>query len=178
MRALGLAGGAATLSRGEQINMIDLNVRTLTDFSLRWTDALTRHRGGILNIASIASFLPGPQMAVYHATKAYVLSFSEALAHELAGSHVRVCALCPGPVLTGFQARAGIDIGNFPRALVLSREQVAREGYAALMAGKPVVIPGIANRLLCFLPRLLPRALVVHLMGRSSNERARLSNEQ
>ena len=85
----GLLGLAAELDRGEQLAMIDLNVRVLTDLSLRFVDSLARHRGGILNVASVASFLPGPGMAVYHATKAYVLSFSEALHRELGGQGVR-----------------------------------------------------------------------------------------
>src|SRR6185312_6202618 len=79
----GLMGPAAELDRAEQLAMIDLNVRVLTDLSLRFVDRLERQRGGILNVASVASFLPGPDMAVYHATKAYVLSFGEALHHEL-----------------------------------------------------------------------------------------------
>ena len=94
----GLSGPAAKLSRDEQLAMIDLNVRALTELSLAFVDSLARHRGGILNVASIAAFLPGPGMAVYYASKAYVLSFSEALHHELAGRGIRVTALCPGPV--------------------------------------------------------------------------------
>ena len=98
----GLLGEAADLDRARQLAMIDLNIRALTDLSLRWLDSITRHRGGILNVASIAGFLPGPGMAVYHATKAYVLSFTEALHQELKSDGVRVCALCPGPVETEF----------------------------------------------------------------------------
>ncbi len=79
----GLLGEAADLDRAQQLAMIDLNIRALTDLSLRWLDSITRHRGGILNVASIAGFLPGPGMAVYHATKAYVLSFTEAMHAEL-----------------------------------------------------------------------------------------------
>ena len=90
--------------------MIDLNVRALTELSLTFVDSLARHRGGILNVASVAAFLPGPGMAVYYATKAYVLSFSEALHHELAGRGIRVTALCPGPVPTEFQARSGMEL--------------------------------------------------------------------
>ena len=100
----GLVGTAAELDRAEQLAMIDLNARTLTDLSLRFVDSLARHRGGILNVASVASFMPGPGLAVYYATKAYVLSFSEALHHELEPKGIRVTALCPGPVATEFQA--------------------------------------------------------------------------
>ena len=103
----GLLGPAAALDRAEQLSMIDLNVRVLTELSLRFTDSLERHRGGILNVASIAGFMPGPGMAVYHATKAYVLSFSEALHRELAPRGVRVTALCPGPVERSEERRVG-----------------------------------------------------------------------
>jgi short-subunit dehydrogenase len=93
----GLNGEAAVLDLAEQLAMIDLNSRTLTDLSLRWLDCLVRRRGGILNVASIAAFMPGPGMAVYHATKAFILSFSEALHRELRPLRVRVTVLCPGP---------------------------------------------------------------------------------
>jgi uncharacterized protein len=169
----GLAGAAGKLGIAAQAEMVDLNMRTLTDFSLRWVDALARHRGAILNVASIAAFLPGPHIAVYHASKAYVLSLGEALAHELKDRGVRVTTLCPGPVPTEWQIRAGMDIRNFPKALVVSAERVAAEGYAALMTGKPVVIPGFANRILCAIPRFLPRATVMRLMGRGSSERSK-----
>jgi len=92
----GLFGSADRLDRTEQLAMIDLNVRALTDLSLAFIDSLKRRRGGILNVASVAGFMPGPGMAVYYATKAYVLSFTEALHHELKGAGVRVTALCPG----------------------------------------------------------------------------------
>ena len=155
----GLLGPAAELSAAEQLAMIDLNVRVLTDLSLAFVPALRRRRGGILNVASVASFLPGPGMAVYYATKAYVLSFSEALHYELAPVGVRVTALCPGPVPTEFQARAGIDM----RAplLTCSAERVARAGYRGLMAGRRLVVPGLGNRLITAVVRLVPRALVL-----------------
>src|SRR5262249_52460272 len=120
-------------------------------------------RGGILNVASIAGFLPGPGMTVYHATKAYVVSFSEALHHELKSRGIRVTVLCPGPVVTEFQARAGIPEGYFPRILARSAERVARDGYDGLMRGQRLVIPGTENKVAAFLPRLLPRALVLRL---------------
>ena len=104
----GLAGTAADLDRDEQLGMIDLNIRALTELSLAFVDSLARHRGGILNVASVAAFLPGPGMAVYYASKAYVLSFSEALHRELKPRGIRVTALCPGPVPTEFQARSGM----------------------------------------------------------------------
>ncbi len=162
----GLLGSAAELDRAEQLAMIDLNARALTDLSLRFVDSLTRHRGGILNVASIASFMPGPGLAVYYATKAYVLSFSEALHHELKPKGVRVTALCPGPVATEFQTRAGMPKEYFPSILDRSVERVARDGYDGLMAGKRVVIPGFPNRVVAFLPRLAPRGMVLAVMNR------------
>jgi short-subunit dehydrogenase len=126
--------------------MIDLNVRALTELSLAFIDSLARHRGGILNVASLAAFLPGLGMAVYHASKAYVLSFSEALHHELAGLGVRVTALCPGPVATEFQARAGLQTDNL-RILALPARQVARIGYRSFMRGERVVVAGTGNRI-------------------------------
>jgi short-subunit dehydrogenase len=155
----GLLGDAAGLSATEQLAMIDLNVRALTDLSLAFVEPLARRRGGILNVASVASFLPGPGMAVYYASKAYVLSFSEALHHELAPRGVRVTALCPGPVPTEFQARAGMEL----RAplLTCSPEQVARAGYRGLAAGRRVVVPGLANRLLTAVIRFVPRPILL-----------------
>ncbi len=110
--------------------------------------------------------MPGPGLAVYYATKAYVLSFSEALHQELKPSGVRVTALCPGPVETEFQTRAGIPQGYFPSILDRSVERVAREGYRGLIAGKRVVIPGFPNRIAAFLPRLAPRGMVLAAMNR------------
>lgn len=156
----GLHGDAARLDRIRQLAIIELNARALTDLSLRFVDSIRRHRGGILNVASIAGFLPGPGMAVYYASKAYVVSFSEALHEELKGDGVRVCALCPGPVPTDFNARAGVPEGFFPGYLKISATRVARDGYAGFMAGHRVVVPGKQNRLMTLLPRLLPRAIM------------------
>jgi uncharacterized protein len=160
----GLVGNAADLDRAEQLAMIDLNARALTDLSLRFVESLGRHRGGLLNVASVAGFLPGPTLAVYHATKAYVLSFTEALHSELQPKGIRVTALCPGPVATEFQTRSGMPDDYFPSILDRSPERVAREGYDGLMAGKRVVIPGFPNRVAAFLPRLAPRSMVLAVM--------------
>jgi len=162
----GLLGEAAELDRARQLAMIDLNVRALTDLSLRWLDSVRRHRGGILNVASVAGFLPGHGMAVYHATKAYVISFTEALHAELKAEGVRVCALCPGPVQTEFLGRAGMPQDYFPDYMTRSAERVAREGYEGFMAGHRVVVPGKPNRIMTLLPRLLPRTLMLALTER------------
>jgi short-subunit dehydrogenase len=157
----GLVGEAAALDRGEQRAMIDVNVRALTDLSLAWTDSLARNRGGILNVGSLAGFLPGPGMASYYATKAYVQSFSEALHVELRPRGITVTVLCPGPVPTEFQARAGVLDDSGRRLLSLPAERVAQEGFDGLMQGRRVVVPGTANKAVPWLPRLLPRRLLL-----------------
>ena len=167
----GLVGRAADLDRTEQLAMIDLNVRALTDMSLRFIDSLARHRGGILNVASVAAFLPGPRMAVYHATKSYVLSFSEALHAELAPSGVRVTVLCPGPVPTEFQQRAGIDAAYMPRLLARSAERVAEQGYAGLMRGERVIVPGWGNKLIRLVLRVAPQRIVLQSADKAMRRR-------
>jgi len=168
----GLIGPAAELDRAEQLAMIDLNVRTLTDLTLAFVPSLAEHRGGILNVASVAGFLPGPGMAVYYATKAYVLSFSEALHQELKAAGVRVTVLCPGPVPTEFQSRAGM-VNAPPRLLARSAERVAREGYDGFMRGDRLVIPGLGNKIVSWLPRLLPRGAILRMTQASQRRRAK-----
>ena len=163
----GLAGPSATLDRDQQLAMIDLNVRALTELSLAFTDSLVRHRGGILNVASVAAFFPGPGMAVYYASKAYVLSFSEALYGELAPRGVRVTALCPGPVATEFQARAGLQptgVGD-QAILALPARRVAEIGYAGFMRGERVIVAGIGNKIAIFFLRYLPHALLLPIVA-------------
>jgi uncharacterized protein len=156
----GLRGPAADLDRAEQLAMIDLNVRALTALSLMFVDSLRRHRGGVINMASLSGFFPGPGMAVYFAGKAFVRSFSEAIAHELAREGVRVTCICPGPVPTEFHARAGLHEQSQP-LLTRSAEQIAREGYDAFMRGQRVLVPGLPNKIAGALPRFMPRALVL-----------------
>src|SRR5437868_5546548 len=162
----GLSGAAAAVSRDEQLAMVDVNVRALTELSLMFVDSLTRHRGGILNVASLAAFLPGPGMAVYYASKAYVLSFTEALRAELGPQGVRVTALCPGPVPSEFQARAGFKPGFDSVVLNVSPANVARAGYRGLMANKRAVMPGLGIKAVPMLLRLFPRSFVLAAVGR------------
>ena len=170
--AFGLVGRADKLSRDEQLAMIDLNVRALTELSLAFVESLARHRGGILNVASVAAFMPGPGMAVYYASKAFVLSFSEALHQELSERGVKVTTLCPGPVPTEFQARAGLG-DRMPNVLALPAERVARIGYDGLMRGKRVVVAGIGNRIGVFLLRFMPNALLLPLLDWGTRKAAR-----
>jgi len=157
----GLFGNAIEMDRVEQLGIIALNIRAVTDLSLRFSDQLIRHRGGILNVGSIAGFLPGPGMAVYYASKAYVLSFSEALRRELAPRGVRVTVLCPGPVPSEFQARAGFEPGFDSAVLNVSASDVAQAGYRGLMADKRAVLPGFGIKMVPFLLRLFPRGFIL-----------------
>jgi len=168
----GLVGAAGELDRTAQLAMIDLNVRALTDLSLRWIDTLSRRRGGILNVASVAGFMPGPGMAVYYATKAYVVSFSQALHHELKDQGVRVTALCPGPVPTKFQERA--SMGEVPMGALIeqSAEDVARAGYAGLVAGRRLVVPGAGCKALVTLAGLAPTSLFLRFGDARSRQRS------
>jgi short-subunit dehydrogenase len=168
----GLVGRAAALDAGEQLAMIDLNIRALTALSLAFTDSLARHKGGLLNVGSMAGFLPGPGMAVYYASKAYVLSFSEALHSEFSARGVRVTVLCPGPVPTEFAERAGIDTNLAPDLLTQSPEAVAEAGYRGLMAGRRTVVPGAMNKLAIWGIRLTPRWLLLRAVdGRQARRR-------
>jgi short-subunit dehydrogenase len=167
----GLVGLAADLDIAEQRDMIDVNVSALTDLSLRFVPSLERHKGGILNVASIAGFMPGPRSAVYYATKAYVLSFTEALHQELAPRGIRVTALCPGPVPTEFQARAGVPGARGPKSLTRSAEEVARDGYRGFMDGHRVVVPGFGNRLITVASRLVPHRYLLKGVARRQMRR-------
>jgi short-subunit dehydrogenase len=161
----GVFGHAIKRDRNDQLGMIAVNISALTDLTLRFADQLVRNRGGILNIGSIAGFLPGPGMAVYYASKAYVLSFTEAMRHELSPLGVRVTVVCPGPVLTEFQARAGFAPGFDSAILEVSAAEVARQGYEGLMANKRAVLPGLLIKLVPFLLRLFPRSFILAAVG-------------
>jgi hypothetical protein len=156
----GLFGDSIKLDRAEQLGIIAVNIRAMTDLSLRFSDALIKRRGGILNVSSIAGFLPGPGMAVYYASKAYVLSFTEALHAEMARRGVRVTVLCPGPVPSEFQARAGFEPGFDSAILNVSAADVAKAGYRGLMGNKRAVLPGLI-KVVPFLLRLFPRGFIL-----------------
>lgn len=145
-----------------ETGMMQVNMQSLTRLTKWILPAMMRkNRGKIMNVASTAAFAPGPLMAVYYATKAYVLSFSEALSEELHGTGVTVTALCPGATETGFQKRA--DVGNtilFRPWKVMDAATVARIGYRGMMKGKAVVIPGLLNKLMVFSIRLGPRSTI------------------
>jgi short-subunit dehydrogenase len=149
----------------DELGMLQLNMTALVVLTKLYLPAMVAAKNGkILNVASTAAFQPGPLMALYYATKAFVLSFSEAIGNELEGTGVTVTALCPGPTATGFQARTKLEKSRLiKRMKVMDARTVAEAGYRGLIAGKPVVIPGLMNKLLAQSVRFSPRVLVTKI---------------
>ena len=162
----GLSGRFAETALRTELDMIQVNIAALTHLTkLFLPQMLERGRGRILNVASTASFQPGPLMAVYYATKAYVLSFSEAVAEELGGTGVTVTALCPGPTATGFQKTAQLGTETLLKLMKpVSSMDVARAGYRGLMRGQRVVIPGVKNKLGVQAIRVTPRRVATRVV--------------
>jgi hypothetical protein len=158
----GVFGEFAEMPEEEVLGQVQLNVVALTHLTRLFLPAMiARRQGKIMNVASTAAFQPGPLMAVYYSTKAYVLSFSEALANEVAGTGVVVSCFCPGATDTGFQKRAGIENSRlFKKIGAMNVEKVARDGYRGLMAGKTLVISGTRNWLVAESVRFAPRKWV------------------
>jgi len=152
----------------KNLEMIRLNISALTQLShFALQGMLKAGNGKIMNIASTAAFMPGPGMAVYYASKAFVLSFSEALTHELKGTGVTVTALCPGPTDTDFASTAGFGKSLMNRIIpTASSMEVAKVGYKAMMKGKAVEIPGFTNKLIIMATRFSPRRLVSNIIYR------------
>ena len=165
MRASACSAPPIERDRAEQLDMIDSQHPRADRPVAAIFRSVIRNRGGILNVGSIAGFLPGPGMAVYYASKAYVLSFTEALRRELAPHGVRVTVVCPGPVPTEFQARAGFAPGFDSAILNVSAAEVARQAYSGLMANKRAVLPGLGIKFVPFLLRLFPRAFILAAVG-------------
>jgi short-subunit dehydrogenase len=157
------------------LDMIAVNITALTHLTrLFLPDMLKRKQGGILNVASTAAFQPGPLMAEYYATKAYVLSLTEALANEVAGTGVTASVLCPGPTATEFQSRAGLKESPLFASGVMSAEAVARFGYRRFLKGKTIIIPGLKNRFLLQIERFSPRALTPRIVRAMQESRTTL----
>ncbi len=145
--------------------MLQVNIAALTLLTRLLLPPMIRSgRGRVLNVASTAAYFPGPFMAEYYASKAYVLSLTEALANELQGTGVTATALCPGPTSTGFAARAGISHSKLFERAAMGVEQVAREGFDGMLRGKTVVIPGARNRWLARLSGLIPRGTLAKVV--------------
>ena len=170
---LGVHGFFRETSLEQELETIRVNVLALTYLTkLLVPGMIERRRGIVLNLASTAAFQPGPLMAVYYATKAYVLSFTEALAEELDGTGVTATALCPGPTLTEFQEKTGMgDVPMLRGPLVLDAATVARAGWEGTKRGKRVVIPGVANRILALGARFSPRKLATKIARRIQENR-------
>ncbi len=150
-----------------ELEMMQVNMVTLTRMTRLFLPGMVERRWGrILNLASLAGFMPGPLMAVYYATKAFVLSFSEALANELHGTGVTVTALAPPATTSGFQRRATMEDSKLVQGRIMDARTVAAAGYRGLMAGKAVVLPGLSAKLLAFSVRLSPRGVVTRITRR------------
>jgi short-subunit dehydrogenase len=169
----GANGSFAELSLPRQLEMLQVNITALTELTgLFLPGMIQRQRGGILNVSSVAGFVPGPGMAVYYATKAFVLSFTEALAEELAGTGLTVSVLCPGPTESNF---GNVARGKKVRQLKTSKmsaEAVAVYGHRAFRNGKVTAVPGIQNKAFVFLNRILPRPIprkIVKLYNRTTD---------
>jgi hypothetical protein len=161
----GVTGEFVAAPRERLLEMIDLNVRSLTDLCRLVLPAMVeRQRGAILNVASTAAFQAGPYAAVYYATKAYVLSLSEALHHEARGAGVRVSALCPGPTATEFFEVAGSPNSRLAKVAVRPAGVVAA-GLRGLDRNSPIVIPGRANKVGAFATRLMPRSALRRIVA-------------
>ncbi len=164
----GVSGAFAETDGEKELEMIEVNIAALTHLTkLLLPPMVARKSGKIMNVASTAAFQPGPLMAVYYATKAYVLSFSEAIAEELRDSGVTVTALCPGPTSTGFAGAAGAeDTRLFRTRKAMSSADVARIGYEAMKKGKRVVVAGFMNRVMAESVRISPRRIVTKVVRR------------
>jgi short-subunit dehydrogenase len=162
----GMRGGFATLPYDRQMAMIELNVTTLTKLCRLMLPAMIeRRQGGIINVASTAAYQAGPNMAVYYATKAFVLSLSEALHEEAKRHRVTVTALCPGPTDTEFSKVADVEMVRKLKFGRMPAATVARTGVAGYEAGHAVVVPGASNRFGAVAAQLLPRAFVRRIAG-------------
>ena len=157
----GARGPVADLSIARQLQMMQVNMTSLVELTRRLIPGMI-HRGwgGVLNVASTAAFQPGPYMAVYYATKAFVLSFTESLAEELSDTEIKVTCLAPGPVATGFGATAGVEDNMLFKVGVMDPGKVAWAGYRGLRRGKRLVIPGLRNKLTATAVRFVPRSWV------------------
>jgi len=155
-----------------QLNMMDLNMRVLTEVSHRFIPhLLVQALPRLVNVASTAGFMPGPTMATYYASKAYVLSLSEALAEEYRTSPLAVCCLCPGTTDTDFAKRANVGRARLFQGKLMTAEQVAAYAYIGIQHGDPVIVPGFMNKLATWFPRFLPRNVVSRIIA-GANEQA------
>lgn len=162
---IGLAGPFHAQAPEDIVRLIDLNVRALTALTRHYLDGMRkRGRGGILNLASLGGYTPGPYQAAYYASKAYVISLTEAIAAETAGEGVRVCVLAPGPVTTAWHERAGAGAAFYRYLLPSSPMSVARAGYLGYALGLRVVVPGLLSPFLALALRIMPHTITVPIV--------------
>ena len=163
----GFVGAVSEIPVLRQVDMVQVNVAALTHLTTLFLPGmLARGRGGILNVGSVAGFQPGPNMAVYYATKAYVLSYTEALAEEVSGTGIRVSCLAPGPTVTGFGSHSGLDHSLLFKLGTMDAATVARLGYRGFRRGKVLVIPGWGNKFVPWYSRIVPRSIVRKVVKR------------
>lgn len=162
----GLFGFFAKTKWQRECDMLNLHVNTTTRMTkLALKSMIRKGHGKILNVASLAAFQPGPFMSIYYASKAYLLSFSQAIANELKGTGISVTVLCPGPTRTSFQEVVSSNSSkNRIKFNMASAREVARCGYTAMMKGRTVAIPGMFNKFLAFLPRIVPRSIAANIV--------------
>lgn len=158
-------GKFAETPLADELNMIQLNIVSVVALTKLYLPGMVQARGGrVMNVASTAAFQPGPLMAIYYATKAFVLSFSEAISNELRGTGVTVTALCPGPTESGFAERGQVeDSGLFKGRKLMTSKEVAEIGYRALMEGRSTVIAGLKNRVMAESTRFIPRSVAAEI---------------
>jgi short-subunit dehydrogenase len=173
----GMFGEAVELDRGRQLGIIDVNVRASTDLMMRFLPAMVgRRSGAILNVASTAGFAPGPRMAVYYASKAYLVSLSQALRQEVRDSGVTVTCLCTGPVRTPFLTRAGADQTVLSKLIKkLDAAEAARAGWEAMKAKRALCIPGFGNKVSVAVTRIMPRSFTLALVSYLQRPRRRVA---
>lgn len=157
---LGSFGYLSEIEREKELNLIDVNVRALTELTKMFLPIMISHgEGAIMNVASTAAFCAGPKMAAYYASKAYVLNFTEAIYEELKGTGIRISCLCPGPVSTGFQDKAGIRKKESAKKALMTPKKVAEVAYRDFKKGKLIIIPGFKNKVIIAVNKIIPRSL-------------------
>jgi short-subunit dehydrogenase len=166
---VGLYGKFAVTDLDAELKMVQLNATSVVELTKRFLPSMVQRRSGkVLNVASTAAFVPGPWMSIYYATKAFVLSFSEAIDYELRPGGITVTTLCPGPTESEFKVRAGSQRSRLFEAFLMDAPTVARAGYDGMMKGKTVVIPGLRNKLIPVAARLIPRPMIATMSHRAA----------
>lgn len=157
----GVKGIIPEIDLDQQLDMVQVNVKALTHLTrLFLPGMIERGYGGVLNVGSLAAFQPGPNLAVYFATKAYVLSYTEALAEEISNPDIQISCLAPGPVRTEFGEKSDLEDSLLFKLSLMDSEPVVRAGYEGFRKGKVIVIPGIKQQIVPFLNRFTPRSVV------------------